>query len=221
MPLFMALYFYLLSSTRFEAMCTTLARCVRERSFAPCRTLCREMAPATDAFHARYHISAEECMIRHVAEGLAFDRDRWRCLVGEMLMVAADEIPQIETAPDALACLVDGARRPESQPPRHQLSPIEQAHYGTQDLALGAAYYRPEHAGLNDASDVRRLADFLAALRPETWRAEHLAPLAHLVADEDRAEELAFVRDWFPALLEMYQRASGCGQVVVCEVLNS
>src|SRR5262249_57593679 len=40
--------------------------------------------------------------------GLSFGRDRWRALVGEILTVAALEIPEIETAPEALTCLLAG-----------------------------------------------------------------------------------------------------------------
>ena len=61
---------------------------------------------------------------------------------------------------------------------RESLPPILQAHRGSRDLTFGAAVYRPEHAGYNNAADVARLADYLAAVRPEHWTPADLAGLA-------------------------------------------
>jgi hypothetical protein len=47
-----------------------------------------------------------------------------------------------------------------------------------------------------------------------------LTPLTDLADEADRAEELAYVRDWFPALQELYQRARKREEIVMCEILE-
>ena len=37
--------------------------------------------------------------------------------------------------------------------------------------------------------------------------------------DAERAEELEYVREWFPALVELYRSAAACSHIVVCECL--
>jgi len=101
--------------------------------------------------------------------------------------------------------------------PREQSAPIIQAHHGSRDLVLGG-FYRPEHAGHNRRGDVARMADYLGGIEAGRWRPEDLAGLPGL-AEEDRAEELAFAGECLAALREMYERARAAGQVVVCEML--
>ena len=36
----------------------------------------------------------------------------------------------------------------------------------------------------------------------------------------EREEELAYVRDWFPALVDLYRRCADAGRVIVCETLS-
>src|SRR5207302_575943 len=127
----------------------------RERSFASCRALCGFLEAPLRAFLARFHVAADDMMLPRIASGLRFDRRYWRTLVGEVLMVSAVEIPEFETAPEALARILD---RRLLQPARGDSSPIHQAHFGSRDLRFGAAYYRPEHAGWNDTDDVTRPA---------------------------------------------------------------
>jgi hypothetical protein len=95
--------------------------------------------------------------------------------------------------------------------------PIRQALGGSRDHTFGPTVYRPEHAGFNDAGDVARLADYLAAVRPERWSPADLAGLPDLADEEERAEELAFVREWFPVLVDLYQRCRAAGRVLVIE----
>jgi hypothetical protein len=215
----MPVYYLLVDATWFhQQLRPSLAASWRLRSFEPCRALCSDLLSATRAFLERYHATAEEPLVYQVARGLPFDRDFWRLLAGELLLFGAAEIPELQIAPDTLCCLLAPEHYREGAVPRERFAPIQQAHFGTRDLAFGVKLYRPEHVGLNDTPDVTRLAAYLASLDPEAWTAAGLADLREAADDEERAEELAFARDWFPALSELYQRARARGQVVVCEI---
>jgi hypothetical protein len=215
----MPLYFYVLNNELFsQRLSPALAACWRTRSFLPGRALCQDLLGRSRLFHQRYHIDPAESLIGRVAGGLSFDRNYWRLLAGELLLVCADDVPEIQTTPDTLSCLLAPDSLSETAP-REQWPAIKQAHFGTRDLRFGSAYYRPDFAGLNDLNDVRRLADYLAAQDPRQWRAEALAPLADFSDSQHREEELEFAREWFPALVALYQRARSSRDVIVCEAL--
>jgi hypothetical protein len=217
----MPLYFLLLDAGSFRgATAPALAAAWRRGSFAPCRGLCAGLVPAARAFAERYHLGADEPLLARVAReggGVPFDRDLWRLLVGEVLLYAAAEIPEFQTAPATLACLLAPAEFRRWPLPRMEFAPIQQAHHGSRDLVLGG-FYRPEHAGWNDAADVSRMADYLGGIDPGRWAEADLAALPE-VAEEDRGEELAFARDCLASLRETYARARERGQVIVCETL--
>jgi hypothetical protein len=217
----MPLYFLLLSDSFYrERMRPVLAASWRLRSFEPCRALCKDLLPAAHAFAERYHTNPDQTILGEVAARLAFDKDRWTALVGEVLWFSASEIPEIQTAPEALRCLLAPAHFGERDMPREHFAPIQQAHYGARDLILGGRYYRPEQVGFNDAADVARLENYLTKVNPQGWTPADLAPLAELTDEEERADELEYVRDWFPALCELYQRARQRSEMVVCEILT-
>lgn len=217
----MPLYFLLLSDSLYrQRLRPALAASWQQRSFEPCRSLCAETLPAARIFAERYHVSLDQAVIGQVTAGLAFDRNIWTALVGELLWFCAAEIPEIETAPEALCCLLALDQFAAGDIPRDRFAPIQQAHYGTRDLVLGGHYYRPDQVGYNDAADVARLADYVASVDPQRWTPAGLAALTELASDEERAEELEYVRDWFPALCELYQRARQRGEMVVCEILT-
>jgi hypothetical protein len=212
----MADYFLVLEGEAFEGeVRPALGASWRQRSFEPCRALCTALAPAARAFAERYHTGAAESPIVGVAGGLPFDRASWRLLAGEILLVAAADVPEFQTAADALCCLLARDVTPHTELPREHRPAILQAHQGSRDLTFGGAVYRPEHAGYNDAADVARLADYLTGLRPETWRPEALDGL--LETEEERTDELAFVREWFPVLRDLYRDARERGRVLVLE----
>ena len=122
------------------------------------------------------------------------------------------------TAPQTLLCLLEGLGPGQEPAAREHFLPIQQVHFGTRDLVFGGGYYRPEHAGYNDVADVSRLADYLAAQQPHQWTPADLQELKDVEA-ADRAEELDFVREWYPALCDLYERARQRQQIVIIELL--
>jgi hypothetical protein len=191
-----------------------LAEAWRQRDFAPCRALCAELTQAALDYARRYHTGPEPPLVLAVLNGLAFDRPCWRALAGEVLLFAAIDVPEFPTNAETLChLLAPGASEGAD---RSRAAPIVQALSGSRDLTFGSAVYRPEHAGYNNASDVRRLAGYLASVRPETWAPDDLRGLAAVEA-EDRAEELELVREWFPELVRLYRRCADEGRVLVIE----
>src|SRR5262245_31408415 len=146
-------YFLLLDGGDYQArIVPALAASWRERSFGPCRALADWLRPALEAARSSFFTGTEEPLLVAIAGGVPFERRAWRRLVGEVLRVAAREVPEIETAPEALRCLL----APDTA--------IDQAHFGSRSLVFGSAIYRPDHAGLNDRADVERLAAYLGGV---------------------------------------------------------
>ncbi len=222
-------YFLVLPNDLFEGQIRpALAESRRRRSFEPCRELCRSLLPAAEAYRQRYHSGAAEPVLEQVARGLSYDRDWWKQLVGEVLLFAAVEIPEFQLAADAWCCLLTPERYHRRQAGidpaggqaflgvRQQFAPIEQALWGTHDLAFGHVIYRPDQAGLNLPADIARLAGFLEGIDPSQWRESDLEGLADCDPD-DLADELAYAQDWFPELQGLFRRLREHGQVLVHE----
>jgi hypothetical protein len=204
-----------------QEIAPALAEAWRRRSFAPCRPLAEALMPRAETFAQRYHSDLEGSILARLTHGVSFDRAVWRLLVGEVLLYAACEIPEIETAPETLSCLLTLERWREGLVPRSRFGPVEQAHFGSRDLIFGSGYYRPEQAGWNDLDDVARLTDYLGAVDPTGWTTAGLGGLPGLEEEEDRAEELEFVREWLPALKALYRQARERQQVIVCETIQA
>ncbi len=216
----MPIYYLVLKADSFQAQLRpALAASWRQRSFGPCRALCAALRPEAEAFARRYHTGAEEPLLSLVERGLAFDRDLWRALVGEVLLYSAEEVPEVQSAPETLCCLLAPEQYRQGDVPRERFAPIQQTHFGSRDLVFGGGIYRPEQAGYNDAADVARLAGYLAGVDPRHWTAAELADLRDAGDEEERVEEVELVREWFPALCDLYRRAAAQRRMVVCEVL--
>lgn len=215
----MPAYYMLLDAGRFEEMRAALAASWRLRSFEPSRALYPALTEDVRVFNEHYHIAPEESVLKRVHDGLPFDRNVWRLLVGEVLLYGASAIPELQTAPDVLCCLLAPNRYAEDAVSREGFAPIQQAHFGARDLSFGSAIYRPEAAGVNDISDVSRLSKYLSSLQPNEWTAADLAQLRGVDNDEDRQDELDFAREWLPALQQLYEQASAKNQIVVYESL--
>jgi hypothetical protein len=207
----MLLYFYLLSAAFLrDRMRPALADAWRQRSFAPCRDLCAEIVARS------VHIP-DDCVVFRVTCGLSFAREFWHGLAGELLVFACDDMPLVQTAPATLCCLLAPQQFGLGELPRAAFAPIQQAHFGSRDLRFGGAFYRPDHAGLNDEDDVARLLGYLERIDAGAWHENMLSPMLEFATHEEREEELAFVRDWWPPLVEMYRGAADRRQVIVCE----
>jgi len=214
------LYFYLWERGPFvQGFLPALAASWRQRSFSPCREMCLDLIPAAKAFSTRYCLGGDPLLLKQVADGLPFERHSWRCLVGEILMIGAVEIPEIETAPDSLCCLLVPDQYRQDNSSRPSFAPIQQVHFGTRDLVFDAAIYRPDYAGWNDRADIERLACYLGDVDPESWRVSDLFSHRDLADDRERAEELEYLQDWFPALRELYRNACDKAQIVICEAI--
>jgi hypothetical protein len=201
----MPLYFLVHDADRFDRLIApALAESARRRSFEPCHDLAAELAPAVAEYASRYQLGDEPLLAR--LPGLSFDRRLWTHLAGEALLFGAAEVPELQTSPAGFGRLAG-----------EDLS--REVHRGSRDLTFGGRPYRPDHAGFNDAADVGRLAGALLALDPDAWPADALAGLPGLDEEADRADELDFVREWFPALRDLYARAHAAGRVIVCEEL--
>jgi hypothetical protein len=214
----MAHYFFVLDGHFFEEQARpALAACRQQRSFAPFLPLCRELRPAAEAFARRFHTA--DLVLTSFGLGLPFDRDLWRLLVSELLLVAATSIPEFQTCEDTLCCLLapDAYRGGDwTTQPRSRQPAIIQAHRGSRDLTFDDAVYHPEHCGYNNPGDVARLAAYLEAIQPEEWTVAQLHDLRD-TPEADRGEELEFAREWFPSLRDLYTEARDRGQVVVIE----
>jgi hypothetical protein len=203
-------YFYLLQHSWFSrSLQPALAASWRERNFGSCRVLCQALSmrlPVPDG-----------AVVRAVAAGAGFDRALWHALVDECLIFGAEAMPPIPGMIDELVCLLAPHRLGADAADRTQFSPIEQVYFGSRDLRFGGGWHRPERTGWNDLHDVARLTSCLQSIDTSQWTADALLPLADLPDAAERAEELAFVRDWWPELVGMYVNAQTAGQIVVCE----
>src|SRR5438067_2135135 len=119
----MADYFFLLDAASFEgAARPRLAESWQQRSFAPCRKLCGELTAAARAYYLRYHVGEGEPLVSLVAQGLPFDRSIWRLLVSEVLLFSAAEIPELQTCPDTLCCILAPECYRDCLHQRHELA---------------------------------------------------------------------------------------------------
>jgi hypothetical protein len=128
-------------------------------------------------------------------------------------------MPEVPLSPETLGCLLAPAYDGEVARHRGWLAPVKQACYGSRDLVFGGKYYRPEQVGWNDHADVTCLAADLAGIDPAVCDVADLLPLRGMASEAETEEELEFVREWFPALRELYQQAQAERNVVICERL--
>jgi hypothetical protein len=214
----MSLYFLVHNAEAFERLIRpALTASWRERSFAPCQGLGDALAAQFEVFAERYHMDLQESIVWRAGRGLSFDRSVWRLLAGELLLVGARRIPEIQTAPEALCRLLAPELLEFSTLSRSDFVEIHQVLFGSRDLTFGAAFYRSDQAGWNDQADVVRLAGYLQTIDSAPWKAEALAGLPGIPDEEEQSEELQFAREWFPALRELYRQAEEEKSVIICE----
>jgi hypothetical protein len=214
----MPIYYMLLDAMLFHwQIIPALTTSWRERSFHPCRPLRAALLASARSYVQRFHLRSEETLLCTDLGALSFDRHCWQALVGEILVFAAAEIPELQVAPALLRRLLAPERGGPDEVPREQFAPIDQAHFGSRYLCFGRRIYRAEHAGYNDSRDVARLNLYLDSQDPARWSLSELMSAQGAENIDDLKEELEFARDWFPSLQEIYRAAHRLGQVVVCE----
>src|SRR5262245_17315664 len=127
----MSIFFQVLDADVFHRQFRpALTAAWQQRNFEPCRPLCSSLMPAVERFAQGFHINPDETLLSQVTHGLPFDRDFWRLLVGEILLYRAAELPELETIPDTLCCLLAPDRYREGLVPRERFAPIQQVHFG-------------------------------------------------------------------------------------------
>jgi hypothetical protein len=202
-------YFYLIPSNRFQKQVVpALTLSWQSHDLRKIKELQGKLTAAGDKATEADQSKQPKTMGQLTNEMLAFRADVWRLLVGETLLLAAEELPEIETPLESWAKLMNQ----DLTGLRPRFTPIEKAVLGGRDLFLGC-YYRPENAGWNDYAGVCELAAWLRSAQPETWRAESLTQ----VPPEEREEELAYAKEWLGLFTRMYEHAARAGFVVVCE----
>jgi hypothetical protein len=202
-------YFLPISASLFEELLVpALSQSRKQRSFGPVLGICRDFAARARILVQHAGSETIPPVTLQVPDGLAFRRGSWSLLAGELLLLAAAELPQIEAPLESLASVLD---QPLSTA-RGSFPPIQQAIAGSRDLWFGGSY-RPQSAGWNDVADVGRLASWLASVDRDSWSAGKLsdARIANPI------EELEFLKEWLPPLCEMYRRAADMNWIMVCE----
>jgi hypothetical protein len=211
----MPAYYFLHNAHFFEnEVVPALAASWRERSFDPCRTLCRNLLPAVDSFRSQAWTGSQESLIGLAAGGLPFDWRYWSQLASEIILFGAAEIPEVYSDVELLSELVEPGRAGQASRPRQHFLSIEQAHWGSRDLVFGRKVYRPEHAGLNQIGDVIRLAEYLHQLDPTCWK-----PVSGALHPEEWEEIHECARQSLAELQSLYGRARARGQLIVHETL--
>jgi hypothetical protein len=212
----MADYFLVHDRSVFEeSLRPALAAAWQQRSFAPCLAVGRQWLAVAHDYVRRYHVQPAGIVLFQLEQGLLFDRNLWRTLAGELILFAAREVPEIPRHVDTLLSLL--APSPSEDVPRSERPAIHQALYGSRDLSFGSALYRPLYTGYNNAGDVARIADYLASIRQEEWSNAYFPALAGLETEEERADEIAFAREWLAGLAGLYRRSADAGRVIVLE----
>src|SRR5262245_41854890 len=72
-----------------------LARSWAERTFAPLLGAAAGWAAAAREYARRYHVAPDDLLLTRLEAGWRFDRDVWRQLVAEVLLVTAVEMPEL------------------------------------------------------------------------------------------------------------------------------
>lgn len=197
-------YFYLHTRQSFSQLVPALAQSLLATRWQPLHAVAAQLAA----------IPADS-LLAQALQGAPFRRDLWHAVAGEFLVLAAHEVPRLEIDAASLLHLLTG--QADADLPRADFSPIHQVLLGSRELRFGPAFYRPSQAGWNDGDDVLRLRSWLEAVDPAAWRPETLEGAPHLRTEQDRSEELDFLRDGWPALVDLYRRAERSACVVIGE----
>jgi|SRR5262245_32032866 len=203
----MPLYFMLHDAERFDALIRpALGASWWQRSIEPLRSLQLALREEVERFVTENRVRREDLVLHSLHPRMPFDRNTWRIIAGEVLLLAAAEVPEI---PDVEETLV----RLQGEDPS-----IHRAYHGTHNLCFGGAWYRPDHAGYNATDDVLRLANWLTSIDLDRFQDKLSGPSQ--TDENEQQEELAFTTQAFKQLAAVYDRARTCGQLILCEVID-
>src|SRR5260370_24420308 len=131
-------YFFLIDAKLFQIKVAHALEASRvAQSFAPARALCRELNSHAKALGQQGLHGPADSLVQKLATGsVPFRRDLWRLLVGEVILLATAEMPEIETPMDTLAALL----HLQLEVDRPAFSPLQQCILASQYLAFGGGY---------------------------------------------------------------------------------
>ena len=201
----MADYLLVHDALTFAALRPVLGDAWWQRSFLRCAPHVEEWSVAALRYAEAYHIDPAEILLTGFGPKTPFSSSSWRTLVGELLVVTAVEMPELPSHLESLSRLLPSTL-------------AKDALQGCGDLTFGLATYRPGLAGFTSAEDVRRILDELLAIDPAGWSASML-PADELDAD-DLDDELAYCREWFAVLVDLYERVVRDDRVIVFETMH-
>ena len=200
----MADYLLVHDGLRFAHLRPVLGDAWWRRSFVGCTPHVEAWRAAALYYANAYHIDPQELFLVGFGPKTSFTSSSWRTLVGEILVVTAVEMPELPSHLESLARLLPPAL-------------AKDALQGCGDLTFGLATYRPGLAGFNTVDDNRRLLSELRAIVPASWSASMLR--ADELDDEDLLDELAYSREWFAVLVDLYERVVRDDRVIVFETM--
>src|SRR5262245_52321481 len=121
-------YFFVLERNLFDCLLSpALGEAWLRRSFACCRELAATLTPPALAFAQRYHVDPTALLLPRLKDGLPFDRELWRQLVSECLLVAACDVPEFPAHLDSIVYLLTPDHFGAPLPERPHLPPPLQA----------------------------------------------------------------------------------------------
>ena len=160
---------------------------------------------AARVYARSYHIDPGEIFLLGVEPATPFSRAAWRTLVGELLVVTAEELPELPGHLESLSGLLPAPLARE-------------ALRGCADLTFGLATYRPGMAGYNSIDENKRLLGELRAVDPSAWTESML--VSETIDPEEAREELLDAREGFAFVVELYERVVRVGRVIVFEDIH-
>lgn len=201
----MADYLLVHDGAGFERLRPVLALAYARRAFLGWEAHLGAWQAAALRYARAYHIDPGEIFLLGVGPRTHFSPAAWRTLVGEILVVTAEEMPELPGHLGSLSRLLP--------------APLaRQALQGCADLTFGLATYRPGLAAYNTADANGRLLGELRAIDPTRWTE------SMLVSDErdaeDAREELLYARDWFAVVVDLYARVVRDERIIVFEDLH-
>ncbi len=197
----MAEYYYLHSREWFEQqLIPAFANSWRRRSFDPLHRLCQSADDRITSFVEGNHLPQDGLLLLGLDGATPFHRALWTTLVGELLLVLAEEVPLISPLPESLRRI----------PSEQFIAPLHDALFGRRNLVLGSTIYRPGKVGWNNFDDVVHLSKLLDTLSVTNLSASHCIT-------EWTAEEYEDLEDFTAQLRAMYQQSRERNCVVVAE----